>query len=125
MQRPEEILDRIMIPNEQCFIELLIQIPDEMLPADGWDLKRKTFQLQSHIVDLLNWLNRIDEVLNLMRDLKGAVELLSVHGELDIAGQHAMEADGHGIFGSERHVLKGMPHEALLLELFYKGGVHV
>lgn len=114
-----------MIPNEQCFVELLIQIADEVLPADRRDLERKAFQLQGHIVDLLDRLDSVDEVLDLMGDLKGAVEFLPIHGQLDVAGQHSMEADGHGLFGSERHVLEGVPHEALLLKLFDEGGVHV
>ena len=121
MEGPEEVLDRVVVANEQGLVELLVEVADEVLPADGRDFEREALQLQSHVVDLLHRLGSVDEVFYLVRDLQGAVELLPVHGQLDIAGQHSVETDCHGLLGSQRHVLEGMSHEALLLKLLDQG----
>ena len=121
MEGPEEVLDRVVVANEQGLVELLVEVADEVLPADGRDFEREALQLQSHVVDLLHRLGSVDEVFYLVRDLQGAVELLPVHGQLDIAGQHSVETDGHGLLGSQRHVLEGMSHETLLLKLLDQG----
>lgn len=43
MQCPEEVLDGVVIPDEEGFIELLVKVADEVLSTDGRDFEGKTF----------------------------------------------------------------------------------
>lgn len=114
-----------MISDEEGLVEFLIKIFDEMLPADGRYLKRKPLQLHCHVVDLFYWLRPINEVLNFVRNLKSSVELLPVHRQFHIVGKNSLETNSYNLFGSDRHVLKGMSQETLLDELLNESRVHV
>jgi hypothetical protein len=110
-----------VISDKKGFIEFLIKVADEMLSTDWRNLEWKFLQFQSHIVYLFNWLNRIDEILNLMRNLESSVQLLSIHWQFDITRKHSLKSNSHDLLGSYRHVFKGMPQEALLLKFFNQG----
>jgi hypothetical protein len=60
-----------------------------------------------------------------MRNLQRAVQLLLVHGQLHLVGQHPLETNRDYLLGSHRLLFESMLQQTLLLELFDEGGVHV